>query len=44
MEKALWTASRRAIVGDIDAMEDDDGKEIELEARLAYATIVPHLF
>ena len=37
MEKELWTASRLAIVGDIDAMEDDDEKEIELEARLESA-------
>ena len=39
MEKELWTASRLAIAGKIDAIEDETEKEAELKARLAHATI-----
>ena len=39
METQLWTASRRAIAGEIDAIEDEIEKEAELKARLAHATI-----
>ena len=39
METQLWTASRRAIAGEIDAIEVETEKEAELKARLAHATI-----
>ena len=46
IEKDLWVASRWAIVGDIDAIEDDDEKKSELEVRLESAkiTALPHVW